>query len=63
MQRYASSLKKGIKLMMRNENKELTSYKMYKEAQEQYLTDINRPLIQSGNNELIITDNNGTVAR
>lgn len=44
--------------MMRNEIKELTSYKMYKEAQDQYLADINRPLIQSGNNELIITDNN-----
>lgn len=49
--------------MMNNEieNKEiklLTSDEMFKAARQQYLDDINRPLIKSLNNELIITPEN-----
>lgn len=49
---------KGIKIMMNNQDKKLTSDEMFREAQQQYLDDINRPLIRSANNELIITAKN-----
>jgi hypothetical protein len=43
---------------MNNQDKKLTSDEMFREAQQQYLDDINRPLIRSANNELIITAKN-----
>ncbi|MCC8419154.1 MAG: hypothetical protein LN590_06430 [Rickettsia endosymbiont of Glossina mortisans submortisans] len=44
--------------MMNNQDKKLTSDEMFKAARQQYLDDINRPLIKSANNELITTPEN-----